>query len=262
MHRLPQQWLMLALLLSLALLNSLVQPWAFERQSESRTGYTIVARIPHDPRAFTQGFLFHDGAFYESTGLYGQSSLRRLDADTGEVLQKIHLPANLFGEGLALVDDRLIQLTWREGVALVYDRESFSLLGEFHYATEGWGLTFDGQQLIMTDGSARLYFRDPDTFQLLGTRVVTENAQPVTRLNELAYINGEVWANVFMTDDIVRIDPHTGRAVARHDFSDLLSPADHHGNEDVLNGIAYDAEGQRLFITGKRYGFIYQIELK
>lgn len=260
MRRLSQQWLMLALLLSLALLNSLAQPWAFERQSEPRTGYTIVARIAHDPSAFTQGFLFHNGAFYESTGLYGQSSVRRLDANTGEVLQQIDLPANLFGEGLVLVDDRLIQLTWREGLALVYDRDTFTPLGEFHYATEGWGLTFDGQQLIMTDGSALLYFRDPDTFQLQGTRQVTEQGQPVTRLNELEYINGEVWANVFMTDDMVRIDPDTGRVIARHHFSDLLSPADRHGHEDVLNGIAYDAEEQRLFITGKRYGFIYQIE--
>lgn len=251
---------LIALLIGFALIGATL-PWAFGDKSDHRAGYTIVARIPHDPEAFTQGFLFHDDAFYESTGLYGQSSLRRLDPDTGEVLQQRDLPTELFGEGLALVGERLIQLTWKAGRALVWDRESFELLDEFHYSTEGWGLTYDGVRLIMTDGSANLYFRDPETFRLLGTRQVTENNRPVIRLNELEYIDGEVWANVWMTDDIVRINPDTGKVLARLDFSDLPTPADRHGDEDVLNGIAHDAEGDRLFITGKRYGFIYRIEL-
>lgn len=256
---LPGLWL--ALLLLALLLPDATPAQARGVQDDQRNGYTIIARIPHDPAAFTQGFLFHDGVFYESTGLYGRSSLRRLDPDTGEVLQRRDLPVNLFGEGLALVGERLIQLTWKAGRALVWDRDSFELLNEFHYATEGWGLTFDGERLIMTDGSANLYFRDPDSFRLLGTRQVTENGRPVARLNELEYIHGEIWANIWMTDDIVRIDPDSGEVLARLDFSDLLSPADRHGNEDVLNGIAYDTEGERLFITGKRYGYIYHIEL-
>ncbi len=224
--------------------------------------YRIVRKIPHDPRAYTQGLLYYDGWLYESTGLYGESSLRRLDPADGTVRQLRPLPTEVFGEGLALVGERLIQLTWRAGRAFVFDRESFTPHGEFGYNTEGWGLTHDGRELIMSDGSARLYFRDPDTFRLLRTVTVTEAGRPVARLNELEFIDGEIWANIYLTSDIVRIDPSTGAVLERLDFSDLPLPEDRHGNEDVLNGIAYDAEGDRLFITGKRYAYLYQIELR
>lgn len=224
--------------------------------------YRIVRKIPHDPRAYTQGLLYHDGWLYESTGLYGESTLRRLDPEDGRVRQLRPLPAEVFGEGLALVGERLIQLTWRAGRAFVFDRKSFAPRGEFGYPTEGWGLTHDGRELIMSDGSARLYFRDPETFRLLRTVTVTEDARPVARLNELEYIDGEVWANVYLTSDIVRIDPTDGVVLERLDFSALPPPGDRHGNEDVLNGIAHDADNNRLFVTGKRYGYLYQIELR
>ena len=223
--------------------------------------FTIVNKFPHDPAAFTQGLLYHNGVFFESTGLYGRSSLRKVDPETGQVLQQRRLPDQLFAEGLALVNGVLIQITWRERIALLYNSDTFDLIGEFRYNTEGWGLAYDGEQLIMSDGSAQLYFRDPNTFKITKTVTVTDNNTPVTMLNELEYINDEVWANVWQTNDIVRIDPATGQVKQRLDFTGLLSDADRTGQEDVLNGIAYDAEDQRLFITGKLYSYIYQVAL-
>ena len=223
--------------------------------------FTIVNKFPHDPAAFTQGLLYHNGVFFESTGLYGRSSLRKVEPETGQVLQQLRLPQQLFAEGLALVKGVLIQLTWREKKALLYNSDTFELIGEFNYNTEGWGLTYDGQQLIMSDGSAKLYFRDPNTFKITNTVTVTEDGKSVDMLNELEYIDGEVWANVWQTNDIVRIDPATGKVTQRLNFTGLLSDTDRTGQEDVLNGIAYDAEGQRLFITGKLYAHIYQVAL-
>ncbi len=256
-----QRRFLLALLSAALVLGGGSAAWLWSAQ-DGADRYRIVRKIPHDPRAFTQGLLYHDGALYESTGLYGESSLRRLNPDGGRIERLHRLAPELFGEGLALVGDRLIQLTWREGRALVYRLDDFTPSGEFGYDTEGWGLAYDGQHLVMSDGSARLYFRDPDSFRLLRTVTVTEQGRPLARLNELEVIDGEIWANVFMTDSIVRIDPATGVVRERLDFSKLLAPEDRHGNEDVLNGIAYDAVGNRLFITGKRYAYIYQIELR
>lgn len=252
---------MIPILLICGLVTSGLSAWLLTASGDDAR-YRIVRKIPHDPRAYTQGLLYHNGWLYESTGLYGESSLRRLDPADGTVLQLRPLPTEVFGEGLALVGERLIQLTWRAGRAFVFDRASFAPRGEFGYHTEGWGLTHDGRELIMSDGSARLYFRDPDTFRLLRTVTVTEAGRPVARLNELEFIDGEIWANIYLTSDIVRIDPTTGTVLERLDFSDLPLPEDRHGNEDVLNGIAYDAEGDRLFITGKRYAYLYQIELR
>jgi len=221
--------------------------------------FRIVNKFPHDPRAFTQGLLYHNDLFYESTGLRGQSSLREVDPQTGEVLRIHQLADRFFGEGLALVGEELIQLTWTAGTAFRYRLADFTPLGEFRYYTEGWGLSFDGERLIMSDGSDRLTFRDPKSFRQMDTVAVREQGRPVARLNELEYIHGEIWANVWQTDDIVRIDPITGEVNSRLTLTGLLAPEDRTGREDVLNGIAYDAAADRLFVTGKRYPFVYEI---
>lgn len=223
--------------------------------------YKVVASTPHDPNAFTQGLVYSNGQFYEGTGLWGRSSLRRVAPETGKVLQQIELPEQFFGEGIALWSDRIIQLTWRSKVAFVYDRNTFEQLGEFTYSTEGWGLTHDDQRLIMSDGTPTLYFRDPDTFAELGQVEVRDGDEAISNLNELEYINGEVWANVWMTNRIARIDPASGRVRGWIDLTGILPLADRTGNEDVLNGIAYDAEGGRVFVTGKLWPRVFEIEL-
>jgi glutaminyl-peptide cyclotransferase len=224
-------------------------------------GYRVIAEFPHDPNAFTQGLLYHDGLLYESTGLYGASSLRRVELETGRVLQQVDLPANYFGEGLALWGERLIQLTWQENTGFFYDRETFQLLDQFSYPGEGWGLTHDGQRLIMSDGTAELRFWDPDTLEEIGRVTVRDHQRPVNLLNELEYVRGEVYANVWMSDRIARIDPTSGQVVAWIDLAGLLSEADRQGRVDVLNGIAYDAEADRMLVTGKWWPKVFHIEL-
>jgi glutaminyl-peptide cyclotransferase len=224
-------------------------------------GYRVIAEFPHDPDAFTQGLLYHDGFLYESTGVYGASSLRRVDLETGRVLQQVDLPADYFGEGLALWGERLIQLTWQENTGFLYDRETFQLLDQFSYPGEGWGLTHDGQRLIMSDGTAELRFWDPDTLEEIGRVTVRDHQGPVNMLNELEYVRGEVYANVWMSDRIARIDPASGRVIAWIDLAGLLSAADRQGRVDVLNGIAYDAAGDRLLVTGKWWPKLFHIEL-
>ena len=218
--------------------------------------YRVVATHPHDPSAFTQGLVYADGVFYEGTGLYGRSSLRRVDPPTGQVLQKVDVAPSYFGEGVALVGDTLYQLTWQEHTAFTYDRHSFAATGQFTYTTEGWGLTYDGRSLIMSDGSNTLYFRDPVTFEETGRVQVFDGATPVTLLNELEFIGGEVYANVWQTERIARIDPQTGRVTAWIDLTGLRPP-----QTDVLNGIAYDAGQDRLFVTGKLWPYLYEIAL-
>jgi glutaminyl-peptide cyclotransferase len=233
-----------------------------DSRSVTYYSYEIVNRFPHDPEAFTQGLVYEDGWLYESTGLYGRSSLRRVDLETGNVVQIHHLDDVYFGEGLTIWEDRIIQLTWREQTGFIYDLESFDLLEVFSYETEGWGLTHDGQRLIVSDGSAYLYFWDPETFTEIGrVLVVNEWDKPVVRLNEMAYIDGEVYANVWMTDRIVRIDPETGYVTGWIDLSGLLDGVSLTGPVDVLNGVSYDAENGRLFITGKLYPLLFEIEL-
>lgn len=223
--------------------------------------YTVVNSYPHDPQAFTQGLIYVDGVLYEGTGLNGRSSLRRVHLETGEVQEIVDLDQQYFGEGIALFGDRIIQLTWQSNVAFVYDAQSFERLGEFAYPTEGWGLTHDDTQLIMSDGTANLYFRDPETFAEIGRVEVRDATGPVVRLNELEYINGEVYANVWQTDRIARIDPQTGRVTGWIDLTGLLSAADRTPDVDVLNGIAYDAANDRLFVTGKLWPRLFEIDL-
>jgi glutamine cyclotransferase len=223
------------------------------------TQYEVLGSYPHDPKAFLQGLLWYDGGFYESTGLNGESTLRRVAFPSGEVLQKIDVSREYFAEGLAMVDDRLIQLTWRSGKAFVYDRASFGLLGELPYQTEGWGLTYDGTSLIMSDGSATLFFLDPVTFEQTRSVTVTLDGKPLDELNELEWIKGEVWSNVWRTDTIVRIDPTSGQVVGVLDMTGLLP--NRRDSDDVLNGIAYDAETDRTFVSGKRWPLLFEIRL-
>ncbi len=223
-------------------------------------GYRVIATYPHDPDAFTQGLVYYQGDFYEGTGLHGRSSLRKVDLETGRALQFRALPDQYFGEGVTLFNDRLYQLTWQSHVGFIYDRASFDFLTSFQYPTEGWGLTQNGRELIMSDGTPTLHFLDPETLQELRQVSVRDDKGPVWRLNELEYIDGEVFANVWQTDRIARIDPETGRVTAWIDLSGLLPPADRTG-ADVLNGIAWDASGGRLFVTGKLWPKLFQIEL-
>ena len=228
---------------------------------EARMTYEVVETYPHDPGAFTQGLLIHEGTLYESTGLYGESSLRKVALETGEVLARVDLPPNTFGEGLTLWEDRLVQLTWRENTAFIYDLMEFSLLGTFAYPTEGWGLTHDGARLIMSDGSHRLYFIDPGDYQILGSIEVTDQDVPVERLNELEFIFGEVFANVWLTDEIVRIDPQTGEVLGWIDLAGILPDDLRTNTTDVLNGIAFDPGENRLFVTGKNWPLLFEIRL-
>ena len=225
-------------------------------------GYAVVRTYPHDREAFTQGLAFDDqGTLYESTGRHGQSSLRRVDLNSGTILQRHDLPSALFGEGITVFGNRIIQLTWQAGRAFVYDKASFDLLREFTYRTEGWGLTHDGQRLIMSDGTATLYFLHPDTFAETARLTVRDHRGPVIRLNELEYVGGEILANVWQTDRIARIDPRTGHVTGWIDLTGLLQPSDQRQPVDVLNGIAYDARTDRLFVTGKWWPKLFEITL-
>ncbi len=224
--------------------------------------YEVANSYPHDPTSFTQGLLWHDGGFYESTGQYGQSKLRRLEFPSGKVLREIKLAPELFGEGLALVDGRLIQLTWTSHRGFVYDLTTFQRRQEFSYDTEGWGLTYDEKNLILSDGSSDLFYLDPQTFKLVRKLAVRMNGQPIQELNELELIDGEIWANVWQTDLILRIDPSTGRVTSFLDLAGILAPPDKTGRENVLNGIAYDAEHKRIFVTGKLWPRIFEIKVK
>ncbi|MGD2066922.1 MAG: glutaminyl-peptide cyclotransferase [Candidatus Bathyarchaeota archaeon] len=220
--------------------------------------YTIVNVYPHDQTAFTQGLVFEDGTLYEGTGRRGQSTLRRVELETGNVTQLYSLPSHLFGEGITIFGDKIIQLTWTSGKGFVYDKNSFDLLQEFSYSTQGWGITHDGSRLIMTDGkTANLYFLDPETFQITG-QVEVIDEEPLTELNELEYIDGMVYANIWKEEKIAIINPETGQVAGWIDLKGLK--AENPGS-DVLNGIAYDPEGDRLFVTGKLWANLYEIEL-
>ncbi|MDH3556745.1 MAG: glutaminyl-peptide cyclotransferase [Deltaproteobacteria bacterium] len=224
-------------------------------------GYRIVNTYPHDPRAFTQGLVFADDALYEGTGLRGPSSLRKVDLKTGNILQVRQLPARFFGEGITIYGNRVIQLTWRARVGFVYDRQTFQLLHTFNYPTEGWGITHDGRSLIMSDGTSTLYLLDPQTFQEVGRLEVHTRDGPVSRLNELEYVQGEIYANVWKTDRIARISPQTGEVLGWIDLEGLLKPEDRYRRIDVLNGIAYDVKNDRLFVSGKLWPKLFEIEL-
>jgi len=221
----------------------------------------IINAYPHDRNAFTQGLVFENGILYEGTGLYGRSTLRRVDLKTGEILQIHTLPDHLFGEGITVFGERIIQLTWQAGIGFVYDRATFEPLGEFRYPTEGWGITHDGERLIMSDGTSTLRFLEPTTYEEIGSIDVRDRDGPVTRLNELEYVKGEIYANVWQTDRIARIAPDTGEVVGWIDLTGILKPEDRADPIDVPNGIAYDADNDRLFVTGKLWPGLFEIEL-
>jgi glutamine cyclotransferase len=224
--------------------------------------WEVVRSSPHDPDAFVQGLVWHDGGFFESTGLLGRSTLRRVEWPSGRVLRKVALPPDVFGEGLARVGNRLVQLTWRSGRGFVYDLATFRLLHEFRYGGEGWGLTHDGRSLILSDGSDVLTYLDPQRFVSTRKLAVTWNGRPVHRLNELEFIDGEVWANVWHTDVIVRIDPASGRVSSFLDMSGLLPEDRRPEGGAVLNGIAYDPATRRVFVTGKLWPLLFEIRVR
>jgi glutaminyl-peptide cyclotransferase len=223
-------------------------------------GYRVVRSYPHDPQAFTQGLIYRDGVLYEGTGLYGRSSIRKVKLETGEVLQVQNVPTQYFGEGITDWNGTIVELTWRTEVGFVYNLSTFQQIRTFHFDGEGWGLTHDATQLIMSDGSEQLRFLDPATFLETRRIVVHDATGPVKALNELEVVRGEIYANVWQTDRIARISPSDGRVTGWIDLQGLLPQAERAG-VDVLNGIAYDAAGDRLFVTGKLWPRVFEIKI-
>lgn len=224
--------------------------------------YEVINSWPHDLDAFTQGLVFHDGKLYESTGHYGSSTLRKLDLKKGEILKKVAVSQQCFAEGITIYQGKIYQLTWEEHKAFVYDLKSFRLESEIAYEGEGWGLTHDDHHLIMSDGTNQIRFVDPVTFKTTRTISIIERGEPVFNLNELEYVKGEIYANIWKSDRIARIDPHDGRLLGWIDLTGLYPAIDRPNSEDVLNGIAYDEKGDRLLVTGKRWPKIFEIRLK
>ncbi|XHH10046.1 MAG: glutaminyl-peptide cyclotransferase [Candidatus Bathyarchaeia archaeon] len=225
--------------------------------------YSIVHTYPHDSSAFTQGLDIDEGGkMFESTGLNGASSLRRVNLADGQIMQQYNLPYEYFGEGIAVVEDKIVQLTWQNRIGFVYDKETFELLGNFSYNTEGWGLTYDGNRLIMSDGSSTLYFLDANTYQTIGSINVHDGNGPVEQLNELEYINDTIYANIWKSSKIAVINPTSGQVEA---YIDLADTAQHFTAKDpnaVLNGIAYNSQTNQLFVTGKYWSSLYEIQLQ
>jgi glutamine cyclotransferase len=250
---------------SIALMSPVPQG---QSRGQSRTpvsGYRVVHTYPHDPGAFTQGLVYRDGVLYEGTGLNGRSSIRKVKLENGEVLQIQPVDSQYFGEGIAVVNDTLYELTWQSGIGFLYDRATFKRKGTFTYRGEGWGLTYDGQRLIMSDGTPFLRFLDPATQKEVSRIEVKDGTTPVANLNELEFVKGEVLANIWQTDRIARISPKTGRVIGWIDLTGLLTPRETHEVEaagGVMNGIAYDASGDRLFVTGKLWPKLFEIKVQ
>lgn len=228
----------------------------------ARYGYVVVNTFPHDPQAFTQGIFFHEGRLIESTGLVNRSTLRRVELETGRVLQRAEVPRFHFAEGAAPHGGKIYQLTWKTGKGFVYDSETFERLGEFFYAGDGWGLTRDGESLILSDGTDALRFLDPETFRVTRTIKVADRGQPLSNLNDLEYVAGEIFANVWRDNRVARINPRTGAVVGWVELNGLLRPGEVRHPEGVLNGIAYDADHDRLFVTGKFWPKLFEIRLE
>jgi glutamine cyclotransferase len=239
-----------------ASLQSPVRPDA----SAPVVGYAVQHRYPHDPGAFTQGLEYWHGYLYESTGLNGRSSIRKVELETGKILRQRPVPPAYFGEGITLWKSALIELTWQSQIAFVYDRDTFEPRGTFSYTGEGWGLTHDATNLIMSDGTADLRFLDPETFKQRRRITVTDGGRPVTRLNELEYVKGQVFANIWTTDRVARVDPVSGSVLGWIDLRGLL-PARDRVSDAVLNGIAYDEARDRLFVTGKLWPSLFEIKI-
>ncbi len=248
---------------ALAVVLALLAPAVAAAQERAPIqSYEVVASFPHDTGAFTEGLFFQEGVLYESTGLEGRSDIRKVDPVTGKVLQKRDLDARYFGEGIVAWKGKLVELTWRDGIGFVYDLKTFEPKATFAYPGEGWALTHDNRRIVMSDGTAELRFLDPETLKETGRIKVTDGGGEVSNINEIEWIDGEVWANIWQTDWIARIDPATGRVKAWIDMTGLLPAQDRTGREDVLNGIAYDAKGRRVLVTGKFWPKLYEIRVK
>ena len=249
------------LLISLATLTCETIPTATPGEKIPIYGYEVVHVFPHDANAFTQGLVFHQGNLLESTGEVGRSSLRRVEIDTGNVLQKVDVPPPYFAEGITLLNAKIYQLTWQHQLGFVYDALTFEKTGQFNYTGEGWGLANDGQSLILSDGTNRIRFFDPENFQVTKTIAVLDGKTPVLEINELEYVQGEIYANIWHADRIARINPQTGAVVGWINLAGLLKPGEVQDEEAVLNGIAYDEASGRLFVTGKLWPKIFEIRL-
>ena len=221
----------------------------------------VIARYPHDSGSFTQGLLYLDGTFYESAGQYGESDVRQVNVETGEVIRQVELNEQIFAEGLTQVGDTLIQISWRESLAIVWNIETLEVAGTYMYETEGWGICYDGTRIYMSDGSSNLFVRDPITFRLLDMIAVTRDGAPVLNLNELECVDGSVYANIWQTDEIVRIDKNTGYVTASIDASSLLTAEERAAlvGGSVLNGIAYNPESDTFYLTGKRWADLFEV---
>jgi glutamine cyclotransferase len=250
MRRSPRWWL------SAVLLAGCAAPAGVSVRGDT---LEVVATLPHDPDAYTQGLAYVDGGFFESTGIYGASTVRRLEAATGEIAALRDLDARFFGEGLAHLDGLIYQLTWREGVGFVYDASTLEPVGSFRYDGEGWGLTTDGAALILSDGTYRLRFLDPATFEVTRTIEVDDGGRLVSSLNELEWVDGEIWANIYLEDNIARIDPATGQVRGWVNVRGMLSALERMRGAEVANGIAYDSVSGRLWVTGKKWPRIFEV---
>lgn len=224
-------------------------------------GYQVVHTYPHDRAAFTQGLFYYKGVLYEGTGQETGSSLREVELETGKVLRQRNLDASLFGEGITLYKDRIYQVTWENKVGFIYDRTSFDLINKIYYPMQGWGLTTIGDRIVMSDGTNVLYFFEPEMFTVVSRLEVYDNRSMIDSLNELEYIDGEIWANIWMTDKIARIDPATGKVKGYINMQGLLKESDRTPDTDVLNGIAYDSDHRRIFVTGKRWPKLFEIRV-
>ncbi len=261
LNKIPQKKFFFGSVLALCIATVFV---VFALQSQSAPEIlkvNVLSKHPHDRTAFTQGLLLHNGKLYESTGLNGQSTLRIVDPESGEVEKSIDIEREFFAEGLTLVDDKLIQITWKKGVAFVYNVDTFERIQTYTYQGQGWGLCYDGTNIYMSDGSPNLFVRDPNTFDLLGQIPVTLAGKPLPNLNELEFVNGFVYANVWQTNNIVKIDPASGKVVSVVDAANLLSAEEKKG-ADVLNGIAYDPETETFLITGKHWPTLFKVKFE
>lgn len=236
-----------------------VAGFAEKKTAESRHSFTVLNSFPHDRTAFTQGFAYRDGFLYESTGLYGKSSLRKTNPATGKILAKTDLPREFFGEGLTIIGDSIYQLTWKSGKGFIYGKESLRLKGSFTYSTEGWGLTDDGTQLIMSDGTEKLYFLSPESFEVTKVLSVKENGATVGKLNELEYVEGRIYCNIWHSDDIVIVDPESGIVERRLNLGQLREKLSLVNEAGVLNGIAWKSSSSTFLVTGKNWSEVFEI---
>lgn len=232
------------------------------KQTVTQYTYTVKNVFPHSTKSYTQGLYWHGGYLWEGTGQYGESALKKVELETGKILEEITIDEKYFGEGIALLDGKIYQLTWLDGIGFIYDAATLKKTGEFKYTGEGWGLTTDGKKLYMSNGTNEIQVINPDGFRQESVIRVTKNKRRVNLLNELEWIEGRIWANIYDSESVVIIDPGTGNVEGEADFSGLLPKADRTVWTDVFNGIAYDAEAKRVFVTGKYWNKLFEVELK